>query len=89
MTAPGSRIWLLAPILISYWPPLLILFSHWSAQNKDPHGLQDEDEEEEEEDVSSVPPLVLTPQHKGAIRTIRKPNANHVTILKTLKGTQP
>jgi hypothetical protein len=36
--------------------------------------------------VSSVPPLVLTPQHKGAIRTIRKPHANHVKLLKTLKG---
>jgi hypothetical protein len=91
MTAPGSRIWLLSPILFSYWPPLLILFSHWPTQNKDPHGLQDEDEEEEEEDVSSVPPLVLTPQHKGAIRTIRKPHANHVKILKTktLKGHMP
>jgi hypothetical protein len=73
-------------ILFSHWPQLLILFSHWPTQNKNPHGLQDEDEEEEEEDVSSVPPLVLTPQHKGAIRTIRKPHANHVKILKPLKG---
>ena len=33
--------------------------------------LQEEEDEEEEEEVAPVP-LILTPQHKGAIRTIRE-----------------
>ena len=46
---------------------ILTIFDLWN-ENKI-NCVQEEDEEEEEDDA--LVPIVLTPQHKGAIRTIR------------------